>query len=397
VDASSDDLTKPLGQKRPPQAHRRWSLSRATVWGAGGLLGALGLTVAVVALYGDSEGGRPVARAVIASAPVPPPVATKPPVSADRVGPQQEADDIERQSGVRVFRGTSTSPHAAIVVEVPSAPAAKAAPPPDLVETSRFGALPRTAPDGSRPIDAYARPARYLADGRPTLGRIAIVVGGLGLNRHATADAIARLPDAVSLGFAPYGAELPAESERARASGHEILLQVPMEPFDYPDSDPGPRTLTVGAKATENIENLRWALGRFTGYVAVMNYMGGKLTADEKALAPIVREIDERGLGLLDDGSSSRSRLGSLASGPRTARADYVVDAVPRADQIDKVLRQLETVALGSGRIAIGSATAFPVTIERIAAWAATLEAKGILLVPVSAALATRPSERAMR
>ena len=30
---------------------------------------------------------------------------------------------------------------------------------------------------------------------------------------------------------------------RAREAGHEVLLEVPMEPFDYPDNDPGPQTL----------------------------------------------------------------------------------------------------------------------------------------------------------
>lgn len=34
---------------------------------------------------------------------------------------------------------------------------------------------------------------------------------------------------------------------RAREAGHEILLQLPMEPFDYPDSDPGPQTLLASA------------------------------------------------------------------------------------------------------------------------------------------------------
>ena len=91
-----------------------------------------------------------------------------------------------------------------------------------------------------------------------------------------------------------------------------------MEPFDYPDSDPGPHTLTTRAKPQENLDKLHWALGRFTGYTGVVNFMGAKLTSDEAALAPILREIGGRGLVFLDDGSSSRSLVGAVA--PSAAR-----------------------------------------------------------------------------
>ena len=163
-----------------------------------------------------------------------------------------------------------------------------------------------------------------------------------------------------------------------------------MEPFDYPDNDPGPHTLTVGAKAQENISRLHWAMGRFTGYVGVVNFMGAKLTADQGALAPILREIGSRGLVFLDDGSSSRSLVaqpGSKgASGETpTARADMVLDGVPRPDAIDRQLERLEQLARQRG-LAIASASALPVTVDRIAHWARTLEGRGVLLVPVSSA-----------
>jgi polysaccharide deacetylase 2 family uncharacterized protein YibQ len=178
------------------------------------------------------------------------------------------------------------------------------------------------------------------------------------------------------------------QAARAREAGHEIMLQVPMEPFDYPDSDPGPHTLTVGARPAENIEHLHWALGRFTGFIGVMNYMGGKLTADANAVTPVLRDIGGRGLVVLDDGSSSRSRLTELAGEGIGARADVVLDAVPRGADIDRALQALEANAAARG-FAIGSASALPMSLERIGAWTRTLEARGILLVPVSAAFGT--------
>ena len=399
VGAASDDLSKPLGQGRPERKPPRVRL--ATVAKALGAVMLLGLGGAVLgtALYGDADGGRPVARTEIATATPPAPAASAAPARgpARAAGPR-DADRVEQESGVVVVRGGGAVAPPSVVVEVPqTSRGLSTAPDARLIEPSRFGNLPRIGPDGARAIEVYARPALQFPDGRPALGRIAIVVGGLGLSRNATDEAIAKLPPAISLAFAPYGTELERDGERARQAGHETLLQIPMEPFDYPDSDPGPRTLTVTAKPSENMENLRWAMGRLAGYIAIMNYMGGKLTADDKALGPILREAEQRGIGFLDDGSSSRSKVASIAGDTRFARADAVLDGVPRADLIDRALQQLEARSTTSGRLAIGTASALPVTIERIAAWSKSLEARGILLVPVSAAMAPRRRDSASR
>jgi polysaccharide deacetylase 2 family uncharacterized protein YibQ len=220
--------------------------------------------------------------------------------------------------------------------------------------------------------------------------RVALLVAGLGISQSATADAIARLPSAVTLGFGPYGTDLERAAAEARESGHEIMLQVPMEPFDYPDNDPGPHTLKVRAPVQDNIQRLQWVMGRFSGYTGLVNTMGGKLLGDEAALAPILSEIAGRGLLFLDDGSASRSSLRS-AVGTTTARADVVVDAVPRSDAIDRELERLETLARERGLV-IATASVGPATVERISQWARTLDRKGIQLVPISSAYgAARP------
>jgi uncharacterized protein len=230
-------------------------------------------------------------------------------------------------------------------------------------------------------------PAGSLPGGVQASARVALLVTGLGISQIATAGAIAKLPGAVTLAFAPYGQELEKHTAAARAEGHEIMLQVPMEPFDYPDNDPGPHTLTARGKLQENLDKLHWAMGRFTGYIGVVNFMGAKLTADDAALAPILREIGSRGLVFLDDGSSSRSTVDAVAAAAKlpAARADAVLDGAPQAEAIDKELARLEEMARRRG-FAVGTASALPLTVDRIARWARSLEEKGIQLVPVSTA-----------
>ena len=79
----------------------------------------------------------------------------------------------------------------------------------------------------------------------------------------------------MTLAFAPYADDVQRWVAKARELGHEVLLEVPMEPFDFPDSDPGPHTLRSGASEDANIRKLTWSLTRFTGYAGITNLLGG--------------------------------------------------------------------------------------------------------------------------
>ncbi len=384
------ELNRPLGQNRPAPHGKPWGL-----WLALGASGAVGLAVValllLVATRRDPDGGEPMATALIEKrSPQSQATSPMPAASAPELRTQASASQLETEAGVTVVRpGAGAEAPGSIVITIPdSAATIKLAPSPDsrLVERTRHGLLPKTGPDGATPAQIYARPLGPQPATKPA-GRIALLVGGLGISQSSTADAIAKLPGAVSLAFAPYGLELERTVQRARGEGHEVFLQVPMEPFDYPDNDPGPQTLLTGPKAAENSDRLQWVLGRFTGYVGIVNFLGGRLTADDAALSPILREISGRGLIVVDDGSSSRSLLATSAARAQipAIKVDRVIDTVARADAIDKELAMLETLAREQG-IVIASASALPVSIERIARWAQSLEAKGILVVPVSAA-----------
>jgi hypothetical protein len=353
----------------------------------------LGGAAAYVTVADDPLAGEPHAIVPIelSSPPSPAPLPAPSPSAAAAAAaaeppPSRTAAEVEDASGVAIMRPNGAAAPGSVIIRVPDADTGKLAPAPDprLVERSRHGLLPKVGPDGAKPWQVYARPAGPAA--RAPV-RIALLVTGLGISQSATAGAIAKLPPAVTLAFAPYGADIEKTVAGAREAGHEVMLQVPMEPFDYPDSDPGPHTLTTRAKPQENLDRLHWAMGRFAGYIGLVNFMGAKLTADEAALAPILKEIGSRGLVFLDDGSSSRSLSSAVGPSARapTARADVVLDAAGQGEAVDRELARLEEMARKRG-LAIGTASAFPSTIERILRWSRSLEAKGIALVPVSAA-----------
>jgi len=256
---------------------------------------------------------------------------------------------------------------------------------PALIENTPSGPLPRIADDGRKPMTAYAAPA---AAGK---FKIAIVVSGLGVSATATKAALDNLPAGVTLGFAPYAADVGEWVTQARGRGHEVLLQVPMEPFDFPDSDPGPHTLRAGQDEAANLQRLSWALSRFTGYAGVTNLLGQRFLADSSALSPALTYLGRRGLYFFDNGAATQSVAPNVAAqvGLPAVQSNATLDGIQTALEIDSRLSELETLARTNGS-AVGSAFLYPVSIARISAWAKGLQARGFVLVPVSA-IVTQP------
>jgi uncharacterized protein len=251
---------------------------------------------------------------------------------------------------------------------------------PALIENSPLGPLPRIADDGRKPMTAYAAPA---ASGK---FRIAIMVSGLGISAKATTAALASLPPGVTLGFAPYAGDVQHWVNEARQFGHEVLLEVPMEPFDFPDSDPGPHTLRAGVDEDSNLQRLTWSLSRFTGYAGVTNLLGQRFLSDSDALSPALTYLARRGLYFYDNGAAAQS-IAPQVAGPTAvpfAQASETLDGIQTALEIDRHLSALEDEARAHGS-AIGSGFLYPVTVDRIAAWSKGLAGRGFVLVPVSA------------
>jgi hypothetical protein len=236
------------------------------------------------------------------------------------------------------------------------------------------GPLPIIGADGRTAAEAYARP--FTPNGRP---KVSMVIGGLGLNAQTTRAAIETLPGEITLSFAPYAEGLQGWIDLARAHGHEVLLETPMEPADYPANDPGPYTLIAANRPEDTVRKLEWLMSRATGYFGLSNYLGARFVDNDQAMATFNGVLKSRGLAFVDDGLAAR-RAGPI---PR-ASADRVIDDELSAGAIDTQLKALETGAAGRGQ-ALGSGFAYPVTINQVRIWAAGLQARGMQLAPASA------------
>ena len=321
-------------------------------------------------------GGEPLADAGQDSAAIPD-------TGAEPALPQQEEVQIIRPQERRFADSDAR-------VIVSGKRSLKAAPIEDVAEEGPYGTLPKIGRGNRKPSEVYARttPRNLLVSDTP---KIAIVLGGMGLNAELTRRAIKNLPADVSFAFAPYGEDLQPQVNKARGSGHEILLQIPMEPFGYPATNPGPKTLLTGNDANANLDALMWHMGRFAGYTGLMNYMGGKFLSEPAALKPVFAEMHKRGLVYVGDGTVLRNLTAEVgrATGLPARDAAIVIDANPTPDSIARRLQELEERARQTG-FAMATGSGLEVTIEALEEWSKGLEERGIALVPASTAFKGR-------
>lgn len=395
------DIHAPLGQDRKPRpAPAPSRLSAGGVFFAAAAIAMIGFSTWTALV---PSGLRTALPEISAIAPGPETEVATPPG-----GPDSGPGGVRRETGlsgagvertvtddgaiVRTFKPRPRNGDGPLVIEasrIGQDARSAAFPNEDLLEDTPEGRLPIVGSDGTRPMEQYARP---WSGARAT--RIAIVVGGLGLSQTGTQRAIRELPGEVTLAFAASGNSLPRWMQEARRGGHEILLQMPLEPFDAADSDPGPYTLQVGRKAERNLADLHRAMGRLTNYTGIVNHMGGRFLADADALEPVMRDIAGRGLLFLDDGSSAQSLSGTIAGAIEApyAVADLQLDGELSHDTILRKLDELERLARRNGT-AIGIASAFDESVDAIRDWCEEASGRGIEIVG-AAALAGIPAKR---
>lgn len=377
-----DKLDKPLGRKRKQAkpSEPKTNLPRLPLVpiAVGIMMLVIGAPLAWVYFVDNPEGGRPTADVEVNSVVDSNELARNLTVEGLDTDTDQTPGAVQIGNGDQLILNTDDVPESEIATD--GSLARK-----DMLEQSQHGYIPQVASNGDRPVDVYARPSITLssANGKPL---IAVIVTGLGLSKDGSNSAIDRLPDDFTLAFAPYGKSVAEIASKAREGGHEIMLQVPLEPFDYPQNDPGPQTLLVGQSVRSNLDRLYWLMSRIEGYTGIINHMGAKFTSSSGDFEPIMEEIALRGLAYFDDGSSNRSVAPQLAqrSGAEFAIADMTLDDSPSQARILQQLDRLETRAREKGH-AIGLASVLPISVRTLTEWAQTLEDKGIILVPVSA------------
>ncbi len=286
------------------------------------------------------------------------------------------------------------------VSEVPSAPEAadeavakqEDAPPPSTTPTAAANSalteevnglrLPAIGKDGTKPWRYYAKTYERTRN-QPM---VAIIVTGLGIGKEVTQSAL-YLPENISLSFSPYTRDIATWAPAIRATGHELLLDLPLQPTNYPATDPGPNGLFLEKGPSDAEKQLQWAFSRFPAFIGALTPINESFTANDEAIKTLLQTFANRGLLLVMGKEPFRKETRDIVdatTGTAVLVAHVLIDEEPSADTIQQRLTQLEEQAKKNG-YAVGIAQPYPITIQQLKEWSAKLEEKGVVLVPVSA------------
>ena len=240
-------------------------------------------------------------------------------------------------------------------------------------------------------LASYARPFEN-PQGKPI---VSLIIGGLGTSYRQTLSTIDELPANVTLSFVPTASN---ELLRyARKKGHEVLLEVPMEPLDRGRARPHRDTLLSNSPPEDNVLRLKSLLrGRHELY-GVITYQGGKFVRAEESIPAILAYLSDRGLAFFQHSSLERARFKEEAERLNMSFAvgQENIDTEIRASAIEAKLFKLETQSLDEG-VAFGTGFAYPQTVDIVSRWSQRLDQKGILLAPASAVAAERSRQRSL-
>lgn len=249
-----------------------------------------------------------------------------------------------------------------------------------LREKLSIGTLPIIAKDGTKPWEYYAKPYKPGSNNH----LVAIVITGLGQSKNATLAAI-KLPENITLSFSPYPKDAGTWSNSARASGHEVMLDMPLEPSNYPATDPGPHGLFAGKSSDKNAANLQWLMARTQGYIGFAAASNEVYSQNDDNFKNTLELLNLRGLMLVLPHAPARKETSQIITASKlpTTTADIMLDEELTPEGIQTRLSALEKTATRRG-YAVAYTHAVPLVIQQLAAWSEKLETRGYSLAPVS-------------
>jgi hypothetical protein len=239
----------------------------------------------------------------------------------------------------------------------------------------------RVPPPVPTPLPRSIPETAVLPPGSP---RIAVVVDDLGGQREAF-DGLREIRRPLTVAVLPARPQSASIARDAARAGMEVLLGLPMEPYRYPEVDPGPGTLLMSMPPAEIQQVVGGHLEGLAAVVGVMNRMGSRLTENRPRMRALLEVLAARRLFLVDAYTSSQSVAFDEAreAGVRAARRQILVDHSGGETGDRARWDEVATWAERRGEVVV-VAHGHPLTVRLLKEYVPRWEARGLRLVPVS-------------
>lgn len=228
------------------------------------------------------------------------------------------------------------------------------------------------------------KPALKPFPGLPAkLPKVAIIIDDIGYDRKI-ADKFLQLNADLTFSLLPHTPSQKSFARKVSKKGLEIMLHLPMEPYEYPQVDPGPGALLTSMSPDELISQLKKNLDAVPGIIGVNNHMGSKMTTVSSQIYQIFTVLKQRKLFFIDSRTTLNSickpsaRLFQIPFAQRNVFIDHIVDP----DFIRRQLNLLIQIAYDRGE-AVGIAHPHIETYTVLRAMLPDLQKK-VQIVPAS-------------
>ncbi len=164
----------------------------------------------------------------------------------------------------------------------------------------------------------------------------------------------------------------------------EILLHLPMEPFQKKVSDDG-FIIKTGMSSKEIRKRLQRALDVVPGARGVNNHMGSAVTSDPETIGRVLQEVREKGLYFLDSRTAVSTQAYRIARemGVPAMERSVFIDAVYQESAIREELLRLLNIADQKG-VAVGIGHCRSTTLKLLKIWVVQAQEKGYRFVYLS-------------
>jgi len=207
---------------------------------------------------------------------------------------------------------------------------------------------------------------RSIAKPEPTftkkLPKLAIIIDDIGYDR-IIADKFLNLDVVLTFSLLPHSLFQNKIAMEAHEKGFEIMLHLPLEPFEYPLINPGPGMLLTSMSPDELIKQLNKNIDAIPFIKGVNNHMGSKMTTSSTQIYQIFSILKKRKLFFIDSLTTSKSLCKPSARLLKLpfAQRDVFIDHIQKPDFIRKQIKLLVRIAQKHGE-AIGIAHPYIIT-----------------------------------
>ena len=214
--------------------------------------------------------------------------------------------------------------------------------------------------------------------------RLTIIIDDLGHNFEAARRFI-ELELPLSFAVLPQRTYSKRIAELAREKGREVMLHLPMEPYDYPETNPGPGAILAHMTKQELIDMLEKDLASVPQAIGVSNHMGSFLTSEKEVMETVMGYLKVNDLFFVDSLTAPDTVAYKVAKkmDVKAARRTMFLDNIQDVQAItENIMLMAEKSRKIDGLIAI--AHPYPTTYEAFKLALPRLRENGIEVVPIS-------------